>query len=196
MKSAKFGGRLEIPKTMDAEDVKSKKEFEIQMEMEYKSLFSSVSAKASYKESESSRQQTKTTSTSVVAQGGSQEIASILSDVYSPSFKTEFKEWLKTVPKYAKAFRFQMGSITDFLNFRATDLFKEETVNWGCEGNSALLQTEEKNGKNVRYYEVTGTEGNKTRYYCEFDSRQAVEDAIQRRRTSLKRAIEIYMEEV
>lgn len=181
---------------MDAEDVKSKKEFEVQMEMEYKSLFSSVSAKASYKESESSRQQTKTTSTSVVAQGGSQEIASILSDVYSPSFKTEFKEWLKTVPKYAKAFHFQMGSITDFLNFRATDLFKEETVNWGCEGNSALLQTEEKDGKTLNYYEVTGTEGKKTRYYCEFDSRQAVEDAMQRRRTSLKRAIEIYMEEV
>ena len=196
MKSAKFGGRLEIRKTMDANDVKSKKEFEIQMEMEYKSLFSSVSAKSSYKTSESSRKQAKTTSTSVVAQGGSQDIASILSDVYSPAFKTQFKEWLQTVPKYAKAFRFQMGSMTDLLNFKANDLFKDETVNWGCQGNAALIQTEEKEGKTLSYYEVTTSDGNKTRYYCDFDSRQAVEEAMQRRRTCLKRATEIYMEEV
>ena len=196
VKSAKFGGQLEIRKTMDASDVQSKKEFEIQMEMEYKSLFSSVSARSSYKESESSRKQTKTTSTSVVAQGGSQDIASILSDVYSPAFKTQFKEWLQTVPKYAKAFRFQIGSTTDLLNFKANDLFKEESENWGCQGNAAFIQTEEKEGKTLKYYEVTTSGGNKTKYYCEFDSRQAVEEAMQRRRTCLKRATEIYMEEV
>ncbi|KAJ7375171.1 hypothetical protein OS493_001909 [Desmophyllum pertusum] len=180
---------------MDAEEAKSKKEFEIQMEMEYKTLFASVGAKASAQENESSRKQSKTTSTSVVAHGGSQDIASILSDVYSPTFKTEFKEWLKTIPIYPKAFSFQMGSITDLLNFRANDLFQEETVNWGCEGNAANLQTEEKGGKSLKYYEATDASGTKTRHYCEFDSRQALEDAIQFRRTSLMRAIEIYMEE-
>lgn len=185
IKSAKFGGQLEIRKTMDAEEAKSKKEFEIQMEMEFKTLFASVGAKASAQEGESSRKQSKTTSTSVVAHGGSQDIASILSDVYSPTFKTEFKEWLKI-----------MGSITDLLNFRANDLFQEETVNWGCEGNAAHLQTEEKEGKTLKYYEVTDTDGKTTRYYCKYDSRQALEDAIQMRRRSLKRAIEIYMEEV
>ena len=196
VKSAKFGGRLEIRKTMDASDVQSKKEFEKQMEMEYKSLFSSVSAKSSYEEKESHRKQTKTTSTSVVAQGGSQDIASILSDVYSPAFKTQFKEWLETVPRYAKAFSFQISSVTDLLNFKANDLFKDDTVNWGCEGNAASVQTEEKEGKIVKYYEVTNSDGKKTKYYCEFDSRQAVEDALQRRRICLKRAIEIYLEEV
>lgn len=196
IKSAKFGGQLEIRKTMDAEEAKSKKEFEIQMEMEFKTLFASVGAKASAQEGESSRKQSKTTSTSVVAHGGSQDIASILSDVYSPTFKTEFKEWLKRIPTYPKAFRFQMGSITDLLNFRANDLFQEETVNWGCEGNAAHLQTEEKEGKTLKYYEVTDTDGKTTRYYCKYDSRQALEDAIQMRRRSLKRAIEIYMEEV
>ena len=196
IKSAKFGGQLEIRKTMDANDTKSKKDFEIQMEMEYKTLFASVGAKASVQESESSREQSKTTSTSVVAHGGSQDIASILSDVYSPTFKTEFKEWLKTIPTYPKAFRFQMGSITDLLNFRANDLFQEDTVNWGCEGNAAHLRTEKKDGKTLKYYEVIGTDGRTARYYCEYDSRQALEDAIQMRRTSLKRAIEIYMEEV
>ncbi|KAL9984080.1 hypothetical protein ACROYT_G006336 [Oculina patagonica] len=195
IKSAKFGGQLEIRKTMDAQEAKSKKEFEVQMEMEYKTLFASVGAKASAKEGESSRKQSKTTSTSVVAHGGSQDIASILSDVYSPTFKTEFKEWLKTIPTYPKAFQFQMGSITDLLNFRANDLFQEETVSWGCEGNAAHLQTEEKEGKILKYYEVTDTNGNTTRHYCEYDSRKALEDAIQLRRTSLQRAIEIYMEE-
>ncbi|PFX13522.1 C-reactive protein 1.1 [Stylophora pistillata] len=194
IKSAKFGGQLEIRKTMDAEDVQSKKEFEIQMEMEFKTLFASVGARSSYKTSESSRRQTKTTSTSVVAHGGSQHIASILSDVYSPTFKTEFKEWLRTIPDYPKAFRFQMGSITDLLNFRADDLFQDETVNWGCEGNAAHIKTQEKGGKTVKYYEVQVNNGTR-RYYCEFDSRRALEDAVQRRRLSLKRAIEIYMEE-
>ena len=75
-------------------------------------------------------------------------------------------------------------------------MFPEETVNWGCEGNSANLHTEERNGKTVKYYNTTDVNGTTTRYYCEFDSRQALEDDIQRRRTSLKRAIETYMEEV
>ena len=196
IKSSKFGGQLEIRKTMDAQDAQSKKEFEIQMELEYKTLFASVGAKSSVQENESTRKQTKTTSTSVLAQGGSQEIASILSDVYSPTFKTEFKEWLRTIPTYPKAFRFQMGSITELLNFRANDLFSEEKVNWGCEGNAANLLTEEKDGKTVKYYEVVGLDGAKTKYYCDFDSRQALEDALQLRRNSLQRAIEIYMEEV
>lgn len=187
---------MEIRKTMDAQEAKSKKEFEVKMEMEFKTLFASVGAKASAEENESSRKQSKTTSTSVVAHGGSQDIASILSDVYSPTFKTEFKEWLRTIPTYPKAFQFQMGSITDLLNFRANDMFQEETVNWGCEGNAARLQTEEKEGKILKYYEVTDSEGRTTKHYCEYDSRQALEDAIQLRRTSLQRAIEIYMEEV
>ena len=114
---------------MDAEDAKSQKEFEIQMEMEFKTLFASVGACSSYRTGESSRKQTKTTSTSVVAHGGSQHIASILSDVYSRTFKTEFKEWLQTIPDYPKAFRFQIGSITELLNFRADDLIQDETVN-------------------------------------------------------------------
>ena len=180
---------------MDVEDAKSQKEFEIQMEMEFKTLFASVGASSSYKTSESSRKRKKTTSTSVVAHGGSQHIASILSDVYSRTFKTEFKEWLQTILDYPKAFRFQIGSITELLNFRADDLFQDETVNWGCEGNAAHLKTEEKGGKTVKYYKVQVNNGTR-RYYCEFDSRQALEDAVQRRRLSLKRAIEIYTEEV
>ena len=62
----------------------------------------------------------------IMAKGGSQDIASILSDVYAPTFKTEFKEWLQSIPQYPKAFKFQMSSISDLVNFRANDLFPDD----------------------------------------------------------------------
>ena len=96
--------------------------------MEYKSLFASVGAKYSKDQGYQQREQTKTTSTSIKALGGSHEIASILSDAYSPTFKAEFKEWLQSIPKYPKAFQFLMGSISDLVNFRANDLFPDEKV--------------------------------------------------------------------
>ena len=128
IKSAKFGGELEIRKTKQADQDETKTDFAKTMEMEYKSLFASVGGKYSKKEGYQQREQTKTTSTSLKVQGGSQEIASILSDAYSPTFKNEFKEWLQSIPKYPKAFKFLMGSISDLVNFRAHDLFPEEKV--------------------------------------------------------------------
>ena len=128
IKSARFGGQLELRKRMDAKEAGSKTEFAEKMEFEYKSLFASVGAKYEKKGGMSYRQQTKTTSTEIEAKGGSQEIASILSDVYAPTFKTEFKEWLQSIPRYPKPYRFQMGSVADLLNFRANDLFPNEKV--------------------------------------------------------------------
>ena len=98
------------------------------MEVEYKSLFSSVGATYSKQDGYQQREHVKTSSTSIMAQGGSQEIASILSDAYSPTFKTEFKEWLQSIPRYPKAFKFLMGSIVDLVNFRSHDLFPDEKV--------------------------------------------------------------------
>ena len=128
IKSAKFGGQLQIRKTKQAKQGEKKTEFAVEMEMEYKTLFSSVGAKYSQKNGYQQREQVKTSSTSIMAQGGSQEIASILSDAYSPTFKTEFKEWLQSIPRYPKAFKFLMGSIVDLVNFRSHDLFPEEKV--------------------------------------------------------------------
>ena len=68
------------------------------MEVEYKTLFASVRAKYKKEGGHSVRVETKTTSTVVEAKGGSQDIASILSAVYAPTFKTEFKEWLQSNP--------------------------------------------------------------------------------------------------
>ncbi len=197
IKSAKFGGQLEIRKTMDKETAQSKTHFSITMEAEFKSLFASVGASFSAETGSQAKSATETTSTSVVAQGGSHEIASILSDVYSPTFKTEFKHWLTSIPSYPKPFKFRMGPIADLVNFRAADLFPDETVNWGCEGYVTALKSERnEDGELVKYYEITEGDEVKKKVYCPFDSRGGLEQAIRRRRSSLHRAIEVYMEEV
>ena len=113
---------------MDASQAGTKTQFSEKMEFEYKSLFASVGAKYEKKGGESVKQETKSTSTAIEAKGGSQDIASILSDFYAPTFKTEFKEWLQSIPQYPKAFKFQMSSTSDLVNFRANDLFPNEKV--------------------------------------------------------------------
>ena len=56
----------------------------------------------------------------------------------------------------SKPFKFRMSPITDLVNFRATDLFPEETVNWGCEGYVSALKSEKnEDGEEVKYYEIT-----------------------------------------
>lgn len=97
---------------MDASQAASKTQFSEKMEVEYKTLFASVGAKYKKEGGHSVRVATKTTSTVVEAKGGSQDIASILSDAYAPTFKTEFKEWLQSIPQYPKAFKFQMNAQT------------------------------------------------------------------------------------
>lgn len=182
---------------MDKETAQTKTHFAKIMEAEYKSLFSSIGVRSSTEGGTSANKATETTSTSVVAQGGSHEIASILSDVYSPTFKTEFKHWLTSIPSYPKPFKFQMSPITDLVNFRATDLFPEEAVDWGCEKYVTALKTEKnEDGEEVKYYEVSEGEQLKKKVYCPYDSREGLEEAIKRRRSSLRRAIEVYMEEV
>ena len=57
----------------------------------------------------------------------------------------------------------------------------------------ANMETEE-DGR--RFYYSHSSKGKKTKVYCQYDSRKGLEDAIMDRRTSLVRAIEIYMEEV
>ena len=182
---------------MDGTDVSSKKAFSVQMEAEYKGLFASAGAYSKTEGGTSSRNQTKSTSTSVIVHGGSQEIASILADAYSPTFKDEFKHWLKTIPHYPKAFRFLMGPITDLVNFRADDLFPNEPTDWACDGLVNTLQTEITRNGNERFYYINDTNPNSpVKVYCDFNSRQSLEDAIARRRSGLKRAIDVYLEEV
>lgn len=52
----------------------------------------------------------------------------------------------------------------------------------------------EKDGR--KFYYTYPVKGKKKKVYCDYDSRQSLETAIAEKTTSLKRAIEIYMEEV
>ena len=90
-----------------------------------------------------------------------------------------------------------MSPITDLVNFRASDLFPKETVNWGCEGYATALDSEEnEDEEEVKYYEITEGEELKKKVDCPHEGRGGLEQAIKRRRSSLHRAIETYMEEV
>lgn len=178
---------------MEASEVASKEEFSEVMEFEFKTFFASAGARSSDKEGERARSQTKTSSTSMSVQGGNQEIASIISDVYAPTFKAEFKQWLKTIPQFPKAFKFTISPITDLLNFRSSDLFPEDAPSFGCEAHKAELKRDPKTNK--FYYNAT-VNGTVVKEFCEYLSREALEYSIRQRRTSLKRAIDVYMEEV
>ena len=71
--------------------------------------------------------------------------------------------------------------------------FNISQVTWGCEGKVADMETED-DGR--RFYYNYSPKGKKTKVYCQYDNRKGLEEAIMARRTSLGRAIEIYMEEV
>lgn len=178
---------------MEASELSSKEEFSQVMEFEFKSFFASAGARSSDKESESARSQTKISSTSMSVQGGNQEIAAIISDVYAPTFKSEFKQWLKSIPQYPKAFKFTISPITDLLNFRSSDLFPNEVVSFGCEAHKAELKRDYYTNK--FYYNAT-VNGTDVKEFFDYLSREALEYSIRQRRTALKRAIDVYMEEV
>lgn len=178
---------------MDASEVSSQSEFSQVMEFEFKSFFASAGARKSDKQGESRRAQTKTSSTSMSVQGGSQDIAAVISDVYSPTFKAEFKDWLKSIPQFPKAFKFTIGSITDLLNFRSSDLFPAEAASFGCEAHRAELTKDP--ATNRHYYNAT-VNGTVVKEFCDYLSREALEYAIRQRRSALKRAVDVYMEEV
>ncbi|EDO49894.1 predicted protein [Nematostella vectensis] len=186
IKSAKFGGELEFRKTLQGMSIATKEQASEVVEAEYKGLFASAGAKYESKSGQESKSENKFSSSSVVVQGGSQEIAAILSDEYSPTFKEEFKSWLNSIQQYPKAFKFHMAPITDLVNFRAGDLFPEEdTV--GCDVNGNSLEIDD---NNQPFYMKEGK-----KVTCPFKSRSDLDSQIKRRRKSLTRAIDIYFRE-
>ena len=193
IKSGKFGGRLQIFKTMEANQVSSKAEFSQVMEFEYRSLFASFHAKKESKGGSSHQQQTATSSTSVSVEGGDQEIASMISDVNSPTIKGEIKQWLDSIPTFPKPFKFMVAPITQLLKFNPSSLFPDEERNWGCEAHTSDMKKDEETGE--RYYEIQ-VDGKPTKKMCPYKDRDKLMYVIDRRLKSLERAIGVYMEEV
>ena len=90
-------------------------------------------------------------------------------------------------------FKFTIASITSLLDFRSSDLFPAEAPSFGCEAHRAELK---KDHKANRYYYNATVNGTVVKEFCDYLSREAFEYAIRQRRSSLKRAIDVYMEEV
>ncbi|XP_048577992.1 uncharacterized protein LOC5500372 [Nematostella vectensis] len=174
VKSAKFGGQLEFRKTLQGTSIASKEEASVVMEAEYKGLFTSGGVKYSSKEGKTEKSENKYSASSIVVQGGSHEIAAVIADEGTPLFKNELKEWLASIPKYPKAYKFHLGSITELVNFRAGELFPEKYSGKGCDRAALSMELDKK---------------------CKFKSRKALEIKIRKTRKSLERAVEIYLSE-
>ncbi|XP_078353422.1 uncharacterized protein LOC144638115 isoform X2 [Oculina patagonica] len=193
IKSGKFGGRLQIFKTMEASEVSSKSEFSQVMEAEFRSLFVSFHAKSEQSSSSSQKQQTKASSTSVVVEGGDQEIAALISDMESPTIKHEITQWLESIRTFPKPFKFMVAPITNLLKFNVHSLFPDDDASdWGCEAKRRQLKKDEHTGQSYYTVEVNGT---MVRKYCDFMDREELMYAVERRRAGLERAIRVYMEE-
>ncbi|KAL9985287.1 hypothetical protein ACROYT_G007668 [Oculina patagonica] len=192
IKSGKFGGRLQIFKSMEANQVASKAEFSQVMEAEFRSLFASFHAKSENKGGSSQKQQSKTSSTSITVEGGDQEIAAIISDENSPTIKNEIKQWLESIRTFPKPFKFMVAPITDLLKFNPLSLFADEERDWGCEAHPADMKKDPDTGES--YYEVK-INGTLAKKMCPYKDRDDLIYVIERRRDSLERAVGIYMEE-
>ena len=193
IKSSKFGGRLQIFKTMEANQVSSKAEFSQVMEAAFKGLFASFHAKVESDGGNSQKQQAKTSSTSISVEGGDQQIASIITDFNSPTIKYDLTQRLDSIRTWPKPYKFMVAPIVDLLKFNPSSLFPDEKRDWGCEKNANLLKTDLTTKE--KYYEVKIND-KLTRELCPYKDRTELVKVIERRRKALERAIAVYMEEV
>ncbi|XP_077985124.1 uncharacterized protein LOC144439764 [Glandiceps talaboti] len=194
IKSGEFGGRLEIRKVASASHYSSQEEFATESKVDFDNFFSSFHAKSSTKSGSTSTKQSSYSSTSILAIGGSQEIAALVTDEGSPTIKTDIVNWLNSIPDYPKAFKFGMGPITDLLYFNPSDIFP--TTDYGQCGARDDLKTDSSTGK--KYYEVEKLVANVTvtsKVYCYYRTKDHFLTEITQKRKALQTAISIYMSE-
>ena len=179
---------------MEASEVSSKEEFSQVMEAEFRSLFVSFHAKQESSGGSSQKKQKRASSTSVVVEGGDQEIAAVISDMNSPTIKTEITQWLESIRTFPKPFKFMVAPITNLLQFNVHSLFPDDDASdWGCEGKRRELKEDEHTSQSYYMVKVNGTMVKK---YCNYMDREELMYAVERRRAGLERAIRVYMEEV
>ena len=173
--------------------MQSKAEFSRVMESQYGSLFTSLNTRRETKVGSSERQQSKSSSTSISAEGGDQKIALLITDFNSPTIKEDLRQWLDSIPTYPKPIKFMVAPITDLLKFNPSSLFTDEERDWGCERHSADMKKDPDTGES--YYEVKINE-TLVRKNCPYKDRDYLLYSIKRRRDGLERAVGVYMEEV
>ncbi|CAH1802432.1 unnamed protein product [Owenia fusiformis] len=127
-------------------------------------------------------------------EGGDEEIASIISDMYDPGFKSKLEAWLQSIPEYPRPFAFHLGKITELFDMNVESLFPDDT-NQGCLG--AAVKNDPATGK--FYFESKKTVGKEIKIvknYCKYGtSKKEFQEQFDMRRLALERAIAVYMEE-
>ena len=124
----------------------------------------------------------------LIVEGGSQEVASILADKDRSGFKQEFKEWLQSVPQFPKGYDFKFGELSQLLDINFQSLLGDFTPCWD-------MPYRYQNGDTLTYkFEVKDDEGNlKTENRtCNFKNISDFTQQMERKRLSLKRAIQVY----
>ncbi|XP_035696833.1 uncharacterized protein LOC118430231 [Branchiostoma floridae] len=168
---------------------------------------------ASDSDSQANREQQKQASSQeysnevLEVQGGDQQIAAAITEMYTTALTTELKDWLESINDYPKPFSFVLRPVPDLLNIPFVTLFPAGDVDYGCFGKRDL-KTEEGTGR--KYYTHTTTKhvGDDNRAknssetvtvseirYCNFADRKALEDSMTKKRLSLGRAVTVYLEE-
>ncbi len=87
IKSAKFGGQLEVRMLQSGTSVSTKQKFAVEAEVGYRGLVASAGAYSSTQGGSQSRSEVKNMTTSIQALGGHQRIAAAVTDLYAPTFK-------------------------------------------------------------------------------------------------------------
>ncbi|KAI8486105.1 hypothetical protein Bbelb_362050 [Branchiostoma belcheri] len=142
----------------------------------------------------------------LVVQGGDQQIAAVITEMYTTALTTELKDWLESINDYPKPFSFVLRLVSDLLNIQFQSLFPEGEADFGCLERD--LPKENETGR--RYYvqktteTVMGCNGTKDECesttvseirYCDFDDIKDLEDKMAKKRMALERAVTAYLEE-
>eukprot|EP00058_Branchiostoma_floridae_P002946 XP_002588434.1 hypothetical protein BRAFLDRAFT_63382 [Branchiostoma floridae] len=169
IKSAKFGGSFKLFQTQEATKTESLEDFSVQSEASYSSLFFSGGGHYSNEESSGNTASSQTSSTHLMIEGGDQEVAAIVADFYTTSFKETFTEWLKSVPSYPKPIEMFMGTMSELLNLNFKLLFPFDISD--------------------------AADGCFSKKYCDVSSIEQFQKSMDKKRLALERAIAVYMEE-
>ena len=67
------------------------------------------------------------------SQGGDINVAKLITRLESSMVGSTLQEWLRSIPKYPKAFKIKMRPITELLNINVRSLFMQSASNTICQ---------------------------------------------------------------
>ena len=162
--------------------------------MSGKTSESSKAKTESAKERERAKKEEKKLSVDdLIVEGGSQTVASILSDRDRSGFKTEFKDWLESIPQFPKGYDFKFGELSELVNINFQSLLGDFLPCWLIPGH--YVAWDDENNEVMKYdVKTKDEEGNEKiePRICIYRNISDFNNQMELRRMSLKRAINVY----